>query len=109
MTGSGYLISILIMAAVTILLRAIPFLLFGGKRRPPALITHLSSLLPYAVMMMLVVYCLRNLSFTSAAGFVPELICTVLVVLLHLWKHNIILSIVSGTVVYMLLVQMVFV
>ena len=72
MTGSGYLISILIMAAVTILLRAIPFLLFGGKRRPPALITHLSSLLPYAVMMMLVVYCLRNLSFTSAAGFVPS-------------------------------------
>ena len=109
MEGNLYiLISIVIMAVVTILLRAIPFLVFGGRRKVPAYITHLSSLLPYAVMTMLVVYCLRNISFTSVNGFVPELICAAIVAGLHLWKHNTILSIVAGTVIYMLLVQLVF-
>ena len=102
------LIGIAIMSVVTILLRAIPFLVFGGKRKAPAYITHLSSLLPYAVMAMLVVYCLRNISFTSVNSFIPELICVVIVIAVHLWKHNTILSIVVGTVIYMLLVQLVF-
>ena len=109
MSNSYYATGIAIMAVVTTLLRAIPFLIFGGKRKPPAIVTKLSNMLPYAVMMMLVVYCLRNITFTSAKGFLPELICTAVVVLLHLWKHNTILSIVAGTVSYMLLVQLVFV
>ena len=108
--SSGYFATgIFIMAVVTALLRAAPFILFGGKRKPPELITHLSSLLPYAVMMMLVVYCLKNITFTSVNGFVPELICSAIVILLHIWKHNTILSIVTGTVLYMILVQLVFV
>lgn len=109
MSQSYYIIGILIMAVITVLLRAIPFLVFGGKRKVPVYITNLSRRLPYAVMAMLVVYCLRNISFLSVNGFLPELICGVIVVLLHLWKHNVILSIVLGTVIYMLLVQMVFV
>ena len=108
-TNTYYIIAILIMAVVTAALRAIPFLVFGGKRKAPAYITNLSNLLPYAVMAMLVVYCLKNISFTSVNGFVPELISAALVIVLHLWKHNTILSIVAGTVCYMLLVQLVFV
>ena len=108
MSNTYYLIGIVIMSVVTILLRAIPFLVFGGKRKVPGYITRLSSLLPYAVMVMLVVYCLRSISFSATGSFVPELICVVIVVLLHVWKHNTILSIVTGTVVYMLLVQLVF-
>ena len=79
-----------------------------SKKHWPAFITYLSSLLPYAVMAMLVVYCLRNISFASAGNFVPELICVILVAVLHVWKRNTILSIVTGTVCYMLLVQLVF-
>ena len=108
MSDGYYLIGILIMAAVTLLLRALPFLAFGTKRQVPGYITRLSSLLPYAVMIMLIVYCLRNISFSSTGTFLPELICIAIVVLLHLWRHNTILSIVAGTVCYMLLVQLVF-
>ena len=108
MNDTYYLIGILIMAAVTALLRALPFLLFGSKRKVPGYIIRLSNLLPYAVMVMLVVYCLRNVSFSQAGTFLPECIGIAIVVLLHLWRHNTIMSIVTGTVVYMLLVQMVF-
>lgn len=108
-TNLYLLIGIIIIALVTTALRAIPFLIFGGKRKAPEYITKLSSLLPYAVMAMLVVYCLKNISFSSVNAFLPELICAGIVVLLHLWKHNTILSIVVGTVGYMILVQLVFV
>ncbi len=110
MTGNTYFIAaIAIMAVITVALRAIPFLIFGGKRKAPQSIINLSNLLPYAVMAMLVVYCLKNVSFSSINTFMPELISCVIVIALHLWKHNTILSIIAGTVIYMLLVQIVFV
>lgn len=96
------------MSVVTIALRAVPFIVFGGKRKVPSYIRNLSAILPYAVMAMLVVYCLRNISFQSINGFLPELISIAVVAGLHIWKHNTILSIVAGTVCYMLLVQLVF-
>lgn len=103
------LLGILVIALVTAALRAIPFLVFGGRKKAPQYIRTLSERLPYAVMVMLVVYCYKNISFRSVNTFVPELICGVIVVLLHLWKHNTILSIVAGTICYMLLVQLVFI
>ena len=102
------LIGIAVISAVTVALRAIPFLVFSGRKSAPDYIMKLSGKLPYAVMAMLVAYCYRNISFASAASFVPDLLCGVLVVILHLWKRNTILSIVVGTVAYMLLVQFVF-
>jgi len=108
MSDTYYLIGILIMAAVTVLLRVLPFIALGGKRKVPGYITRLSSRLPYAVMVMLIIHCLRNISFSKAGTFLPECICIIIVILLHLWRHNTILSIVSGTVIYMLLVQVVF-
>lgn len=110
MTNNWYIpAAIMIMAAVTLLLRAVPFLIFGGKRRVPAYIARLSSRLPYAVMAILVIYCLRNITFTQINGFAAELLSAGVVIGLHLWKHNTILSIAAGTVSYMLLVQLVFV
>ena len=99
---------IAVTALVTMLLRFVPFLLFGGKRETPAYISYLGRLLPYAVMAMLVVYCLRNISFLSAPFGVPELISCAVVALLHVWKRSSILSILGGTACYMLLVQLVF-
>lgn len=96
-----------IMALVTISLRFLPFSIFRGRETPP-FIAWLGKVLPYAIMSMLVVYCLRDISFSSFSEWLPELIATALVVLIHLWKGNTLLSIISGTVCYMLLVQLIF-
>ena len=99
---------IVVAGAVTLLLRFLPFLIFNGKRETPPYIVYLGKVLPYAIMGMLVIYCLRGISFTAAANFLPELIACAVVVLAHVWKRNTLLSIISGTVCYMLLVQFVF-
>lgn len=93
---------------VTALLRFLPFWVFGSDRKTPAIIDKLGRILPYAVMGMLVVYCLKGVSFASVSGFVPTLIATLLVTVLHVWKRNTLLSIMCGTVCYMVLVQLVF-
>ncbi len=97
-----------VIAIVTILLRFLPFLIFGGKRKTPEFITYLGKVLPFAIMGMLVVYCLRNISFVSSPFGIPELIAVSIVVVLHLWKRNTLVSIIGGTVCYMVLVQLVF-
>lgn len=94
--------------AVTMLTRFLPFLIFGEKGETPAVISHLGRVLPYAVMAMLVVCCLKGLDFSAPGSSVPELLCTALVAGLHAWKRNTLLSIGVGTVAYMLLVQLVF-
>lgn len=108
MTEMQAMWAVAIMAAVTMLIRFIPFVVFGGKRKTPAVITYLGMVLPYAIMGMLVVYCLKGISFAAAKSFVPELIAGTVVVLSYVWKKNTLLSIVGGTVCYMLLVQLVF-
>ena len=99
---------ILVMALVTAGLRFLPFMIFSKGRKVPEVVAYLGRVLPYAVMAMLVVYCLKGISFVKAPFGVPELISVVLVVVLHVWKRNTLLSIVGGTVCYMVLVQLVF-
>lgn len=99
-------ILITIMAVVTIAIRFAPFVIFS-KGTPKAL-KYLGDVLPYSVMAMLVVYCLKGVSVLSGSHGIPEAISIGCVVGLHKWKHNTLLSIVVGTVVYMLLVQLVF-
>ena len=96
-----------VVALVTIFLRFLPFLIFRN-RTSPAFITYLGKVLPFAIMGMLVVYCLRNISFSAMPFGIPEVISVALVVGLHVWKKNTLLSIISGTVCYMLLVQFIF-
>lgn len=97
-----------VMAVVTFLLRIVPFAVFPADKKTPAVITYLSNALPCAIMGMLVIYCLKDVTLFSGNHGIPEAICVILVVILHKWKHNSLLSIFIGTVVYMLLVQMVF-
>ena len=97
-----------VIALVTALLRFLPFLVFRKSGRTPPLIEKLGRLLPFAVMGMLVVYCLKGIQFSSFGGFLPELIACLAVGGLYLWKRNTLLSIVVGTFCYMLLVQLVF-
>lgn len=103
---SGLLVAVIVL--VTVLLRALPFIIFGGKRKTPGFITYLSQVLPCAIIGMLVVYCLRGVELFKAPYGLPELLAGGAVVVLHLWKKNTLLSIALGTVLYMLLVQMKF-
>ena len=98
---------IAVTAAVTALIRFLPFLIFNKGTPKPIL--YLGEVLPFAVMGMLVVYCLKNTSFISAPYGAPELLAILFVVIVHKWKHNTLLSVAGGTICYMLLVQMVFV
>ena len=99
---------IAVAALVTIGLRFLPFLIFGENRKTPPLIAYLGQVLPYAIMGMLVVYCLKDMTFTAAPFGIPEIIGCAVVALLHVWKRSTLLSIGAGTVCYMLLVQFVF-
>jgi branched-subunit amino acid transport protein AzlD len=101
---------LLITAAVlvTMATRFIPFLIFGEKRKTPAIIEYLGTVLPCAIMGMLVVYCLKDISFLASPFGIPEIISCIVVAALHIWKRNSLLSIGAGTVCYMLLVQLVF-
>ena len=99
---------IAVIALVTAALRFLPFWIFRNNRTTPPIISYLGQVLPFAIMGMLVVYCLKGISFTSAPFGIPELIGCAVVTGLHIWKRNTLLSIGAGTVCYMLLVQFVF-
>ena len=99
---------IAVMALVTAGLRFLPFLIFGENRKTPPLVTYLGQVLPFAIMGMLVVYCLKSISFVKAPFGIPELISVALVAALHVWKRNTLFSIICGTICYMVLIQFVF-
>lgn len=92
----------------TMTTRFLPFILFPDHKEVPDYIGYLGKVLPYAVIGLLVVYCLKGISLTTMPFGLPELIGVVGTVLLHLWKRNTLLSIGGGTVLYMILVQSIF-
>ena len=97
---------ILVIAAITFGLRAAPFILFRTGKTPKV-VSYLGSALPPAVMGMLIVYSLRNVSALDAPFGIPELLAVAAVAGLHLWRRNTLLSILGGTVLYMVLLQLV--
>jgi len=99
---------IFVIAVITFGLRAAPFVLFSRTGTTPKVITYLGNALPPAVMGMLIIYCLRNVSVLESPFGIPELIAVISVVGLHLWRKNNLLSILGGTVIYMFLIQSVF-
>ena len=109
MTITQQIITVAVVVLGTMTTRFLPFIIFPEGKEPPAVITYLGTVLPYAVIGLLVVYCLRSISWLSAPHGAPELIAIAAVAGLHLWKRNVLLSIAGGTVLYMVLVQAVFV
>lgn len=103
------LITIALCALATMLTRFLPFLLFPAGKPTPKFVRYLGHALPPAVFSMLVVYCLKNVQITAGSHGLPELIAISVVAALHLWKKQTLLSIAGGTLVYMLLVQFVFI
>ena len=105
MTDMQVFMTVMIAALVTLMTRLIAFLLFPAGKKAPAFITWLGKQLPRAVMMMLVIYCLKDLNFTGTASYVPALVGVVVTSFLHVAKRQMMLSIASGTLVYMLLIR----
>lgn len=99
---------ILTAALVTAFIRFAPFAIFSRGGEVPERIKFLGKTLPPAVMSVLLVYCLRGVDFTSDSHGIPELVSVAVVVLLHIWKRNTLLSIGVGTVLYMIFVQIIF-
>lgn len=107
MVSTNYALALVaVMALVTAAIRFAPFILF--QRKTPKAILFLGEVLPYSVMAMLVVYCLKGVNILAGNHGIPELIAVLIVVGLHKWKHNTLLSILAGTISYMILVQFVF-
>lgn len=105
-TNMNAAVLIAAMSITTIMLRFLPFLVF--KKETPPYISYLGKVLPPAIIGMLVIYCLKDVTPTVSPYGIPELIAAACVVILKVWKRNSLISILTGTVIYMILVQMVF-
>lgn len=108
MTVSEQIITVALCVVGTMTTRFLPFVVFSSKRPTPKYVQYLGKVLPGAIFGLLVVYCLKDVSIINYSHGIPEAIAIVVTVLLHLWKRQMLLSIAGGTVVYMLLVQLVF-
>lgn len=108
MTLTEQMITIGMVVLGTAITRFLPFIVFPGDKPTPKYVQYLGKVLPAAVFGLLVIYCLRNVSIFSGSRGIPELISILLVIILHMWKRQMLLSIAGGTVCYMLLVQSVF-
>ncbi len=95
-------------AVVTMLVRGLPYLMFGGKRKLPKMVIYLGSVLPSSIMIILVVYCLRSIKLTVFPYGLAELISVAVVIIMQVWKKNTLISILLGTVCYMILIRTVF-
>ncbi len=107
MTLPQQLITIALCALGTQLTRFLPFLIFNEHKKTPPFVQYLGRVLPGAIFSMLVVYCLKNISFTQGNHGLPELIGIFVTAGLHLWKRSMLLSIAGGTIVYMILIRVV--
>ena len=108
MTLTQQIVTVAVIVGGTMLTRFLPFLLLPAGKSTPKFVQYLGKVLPAAVFGLLTIYCLRNVSVFTGSHGIPELIAIGVVVGLHLWKRQMLLSIAGGTICYMLLVQLVF-
>lgn len=100
------ILAVLLMALVTYLIRLGPFLLFGKGKKTPDWVVYIGRVLPPAVMGMLIVYSLKSVEWLKISSSLPVVIAIITTAVLHIWKRNNLVSILSGTAIYMILIQM---
>ena len=108
MTVPQHIIVIAMVVLGTMITRFLPFVLFPAGKETPGYVKYLGRVLTPAALGLLVIYCLKDVNFLAGSHGLPELIAMAVVTALHFWKRQVLLSIAGGTVVYMLLVQLVF-
>lgn len=108
MTLTQQIITVAMVVLGTMITRFIPFIVFPANKPTPKYIQYLGNVLPGAVFGMLVIYCLKNVSIFTGSHGIPEFISIIFVIILHLFRRQMLLSIAGGTILYMLLVQFIF-
>lgn len=108
MTFTQQVITVATVVIGTMLTRFLPFMIFPAGKPTPKYIQYIGKVLPSAIFGLLIIYCLKNISIFKGSHAIPEAIAISVVIILHLWKRQMLLSIAGGTICYMLLVQMVF-
>ncbi len=108
LTTGQALITLAVTALATMITRFLPFILFPEGKKYPKIIDYLSKVLPPAMMGLLVINCLKNVSVFESSRGIPEAAAILSVVIIHIWRRNVLLSIALGTALYMFLVQAVF-
>lgn len=108
MTFNQIVITVLAMAIGTMLTRFLPFILFPANKKTSPYIQYLGKILPYSVIALMVVYTLKNVSLTSSPWAMPEIITLSYIAVIQIIKRNNLFSMISGTILYMFLVQIVF-
>ena len=109
MTLTQQIITIGMCVLGTMTTRYLPFIIFNEKRKTPEFVQYLGKVLPSAVLGMLVIYCLKNVSLLKGSHGLPEGLAILITGALHLWKHNMLLSIAGGTACYMILLHLIFI
>ena len=107
MTSQQQIITIVILAVITFMTRALPFIVFPAGKPTPKYIQYLGKALPLAVFGMLVVYCLKDVKWLEGSHGIPEILGIAAVVLMHLWRRQLFLSMAVGTAVYMILIRVI--
>ena len=108
MTLTQQIVTIAMVILVTMLTRFVPFFVFPAGKPTPKYVQYLGNVLPPAVFGLLIIYCLKNVSIFTGSHAIPELLAITLVIALHTWKRQMLLSIAGGTIFYMILVQFIF-
>lgn len=108
MTVTQQILTIVMVVLGTMITRFLPFIIFPSGKPTPQYVQYLGKVLPSAVIGLLVIYCFKDVSFLSGSHGIPEIIGVCVVAFLHFWKKKMLLSIAGGTIVYMMLVQLVF-
>lgn len=108
MPHNQMLMTILIIVLGTMITRFLVFLIFPPTKEPPRFITYLGKVLPPSAIGLLVIYALKDIQITKMPFAIPELVAILVITIMHKWRRNTLISIASGTIVYMLFVQVVF-
>lgn len=109
LTPIHILIIVIMVTIATMITRFLPFIIFQHSKSNSSFIRYLGQVLPYSAIGLLVVYCLKNVNIKSPTNWIPEAIAIIFISILHYWKGNTLLSIGAGTIIYMILVQVVFI
>lgn len=106
MTHLEMFITVTVVVATTVLTRFLPYMIFSGGREIPKTVTYLGKVLAPAVFGMLVVYCLKNVSFVSGTFGIPEIASLIVITLLYLWKKDMLIPMAGGTICYMVFIRL---
>ena len=106
MTSTYIFIAIIISAIVTLFTRALPFIFFRSKRNVAPAVSFIAKTLPVAVITILIIYSVSDISFSSINGWVKEVLGILFVIIIHLLKRNTLLSVLGGTLFYMFLIHL---